>query len=172
MIRVFDWRSMHRAWQGRVLEVGEYFDVILGNNNSIIFNSKYYKTVLLLGVLLVFVIVGLNLILIPKYGINGAALATLIAIGMYSLAKLLFVVFKMKLFPFTKNTIISFLITLVLFFAFYFWEFPFHPIINIGLKSLLISVIYLALHFYFKVSSDINFVIRNVIGKFFKKIKS
>jgi O-antigen/teichoic acid export membrane protein len=149
--------------------LSKYFDVLLGNNNSIIFNSKYYKTVLLLGVLLVFVIVGLNLIFIPKYGINGAALATLFAIGMYSLAKLLFVVFKMKLFPFTKNTIVSFVITVVLFFAFYFWEFPFHPIINIGLKSILISILYLALHYYFKVSSDINFVIRNVFNKVFVK---
>jgi O-antigen/teichoic acid export membrane protein len=149
--------------------LSKYFDVLLGNNNSIIFNSKYYKTVLLLGVLLVFVIVGLNLIFIPKYGINGAALATLIAIGMYSLAKLLFVVFKMKLFPFTKNTIVSFVITVVLFFAFYFWEFPFHPIINIGLKSILISILYLVLHYYFKVSSDINFVIRNVFNKVFVK---
>jgi O-antigen/teichoic acid export membrane protein len=149
--------------------LSKYFDVILGNNNSIIFNSKYYKTVLLLGVLLVFVIVGLNLIFIPKYGINGAALATLIAIGMYSLAKLLFVVFKMKLFPFTIKTIISIAITLTLFLGFYFWEFPFHPIINIGLKSVLLSVLYLALHYYFKVSSDINFVIRNVFNKVFIK---
>ncbi|NHM02206.1 oligosaccharide flippase family protein [Flavobacterium difficile] len=148
--------------------LSKYFDVILGNNNSIIFNSKYYKAVLVLGVLLVFVIVGLNLIFIPRYGINGAALATLIAIGMYSLAKLLFVVFKMKLFPFTKNTIVSLVITLVLFLAFYFWEFPFHPIVNMGLKSALISVLYLSLHYYFKVSSDINFVIRNVLGKVFK----
>jgi O-antigen/teichoic acid export membrane protein len=148
--------------------LSKYFDVILGNNNSIIFNSKYYKAVLVLGVLLVFVIVGLNLIFIPKYGINGAALATLIAIGMYSLAKLLFVVFKMKLFPFTKNTIVSFIIALVLFLGFYFWEFPFYPIVNIGLKSALISVLYLSLHYYFKVSSDINFVIRNTVEKFLK----
>jgi O-antigen/teichoic acid export membrane protein len=148
--------------------LSKYFDVILGNNNSIIFNSKYYKAVLVLGVLLVFVIVGLNLIFIPKYGIDGAALATLIAIGMYSLAKLLFVVFKMKLFPFTKNTIVSFVITLMLFLGFYFWEFPFHPIVNIGLKSVLISVLYLSLHYYFKVSSDINFVIRNTVEKFLK----
>lgn len=148
--------------------LSKYFDVILGNNNSIIFNSKYYKAVLVLGVLLVFVIVGLNLIFIPKYGIDGAALATLIAIGMYSLAKLLFVVFKMKLFPFTKNTIVSFIIALVLFLGFYFWEFPFHPIVNIGLKSAIISLLYLSLHYYFKVSSDINFVIRNTVEKFLK----
>lgn len=148
--------------------LSKYFDVILGNNNSIIFNSKYYKAVLLLGVLLVFVIVGLNLIFIPKFGINGAAYATLIAIGLYSLAKLLFVVIKMKLYPFTKNTIISFVITLALFLGFYFWEFTFHPIINMGLKSGIISILYLSLHYYFKVSSDINFVIRNVLGKFLK----
>ena len=148
--------------------LSKYFDVILGNNNSIIFNSKYYKAVLVLGVLLVFVIVGLNLIFIPKFGIDGAALATLIAIGMYSLAKLLFVVFKMKLFPFTKNTIVSFIISLVLFLGFYFWEFTFHPIINIGFKSVLISVLYLSLHYYFKVSSDINYVIRNTVEKFLK----
>lgn len=148
--------------------LSKYFDVILGNNNSIIFNSKYYKAVLVLGVLLVFVIVGLNLIFIPKFGIDGAALATLIAIGMYSLAKLLFVVFKMKLFPFTKNTIVSFIIALVLFLGFYFWEFPFHPIVNIGLKSAIISVLYLSLHYYFKVSSDINYVIRNTLEKFLK----
>ena len=119
-------------------------------------------------VLLVFVIVGLNLIFIPKFGINGAAYATLIAIGLYSLAKLLFVVIKMKLYPFTKNTIISFVITLALFLGFYFWEFTFHPIINMGLKSGIISILYLSLHYYFKVSSDINFVIRNVLGKFLK----
>ena len=148
--------------------LSKYFDVILGNNNSIIFNSKYYRAVLLLGVLLVFVIVGLNLIFIPKFGINGAAYATLIAIGMYSLAKLLFVVFKMKLFPFTKNNTISFVITVALFFGFYYWEFSFHPIINIGLKSILVSILYVALHYYFKVSSDINFVIRNTIEKFLK----
>lgn len=146
----------------------KYFDLILGNNNAIIFNSKYYRAVLFLGLMLVVLIVLLNMYFIPNFGLDGAAFATLISIGLYSVAKLLFVVLKMKLFPFTKNNIISFVITVVLFFSFYFWEFPFHPIINIGLKSVLISVLYLALHYYFKISSDINFVIRNVLGKFLK----
>jgi O-antigen/teichoic acid export membrane protein len=146
----------------------KYFDLILGNNNAIIFNSKYYRAVLFLGLMLVVLIVLLNMYFIPNFGLNGAAFATLISIGMYSLAKLLFVVFKMKLFPFTKNTIVSFVISLALFFGFYFWEFPFHPILNIGLKSILISCLYLGIHYYFKVSSDINYVIRNVLGKIFK----
>lgn len=151
-----------------IIGLSKYLDLILGINNAIIFNSKYYRTVLLLGVLLVIVIVLLNMYFIPNFGLNGAAFATLIAIGLYSLAKLLFVVFKMKLFPFTKKTILSFLITLALFLGFYFWEFPFHPIVNMGLKSVIISVLYLFLHYYFKVSSDINFVIRNTVEKFLK----
>ena len=148
--------------------LSKYFDVVLGNNNSIIFNSKYYKMVLLLGVLLVFVVVGLNLIFIPKYGINGAALATLIAIGLYSLAKLLFVVLKMKLFPFTKNTIVALGLAIVSFGAFYYWDFSFHPFVNIVLKSILVTIFYLGLSYYLKISSDINFVMNSVFKKFLK----
>jgi O-antigen/teichoic acid export membrane protein len=149
--------------------LSKYFDVILGNNNSIIFNSKYYKMVLLLGVLLVFVVVGLNLIFIPKYGINGAALATLIAIGLYSIAKLLFVVLKMKLFPFTKNTIVALVLTIVSFGLFYYWDFSFHPFVNIILKSILVTIFYLGLSYYLKISSDINFVMNSVFKRILKK---
>jgi O-antigen/teichoic acid export membrane protein len=148
--------------------LSKYFDVILGNNNSIIFNSKYYKMVLFLGVLLVFVVVGLNFIFIPMYGINGAALATLIAIGMYSFAKLLFVVLKMKLFPFTKNTIIALGLAIVSFGVFYYWDFNFHPFVNIILKSILVTIFYLGLSYYLKISSDINFVMMSVFKRIFK----
>ena len=148
--------------------LSKYFDVVLGNNNSIIFNSKYYKMVLFLGVLLVFVVVGLNFVFIPMYGINGAALATLIAIGMYSLAKLLFVVLKMNLFPFTKNTVVALFLALVSFGVFYYWDFSFHPFVNIVLKSILVTIFYLGLSYYFKVSSDINFVMNSVFKRIFK----
>ncbi|MCA1967168.1 MAG: lipopolysaccharide biosynthesis protein [Flavobacterium sp.] len=149
--------------------LSKYFDVVLGNNNSIIFNSKYYKMVLFLGVLLVFVVVGLNFVFIPMYGINGAALATLITIGMYSLAKLLFVVLKMNLFPFTKNTVVALFLALVSFGVFYYWDFSFHPFVNIVLKSILVTIFYLGLSYYFKVSSDINFVMNSVFKRIFKK---
>ena len=145
--------------------LSKYFDVVLGNNNSIIFNSKYYKMVLFLGVLLVFVVVGLNLIFIPKYGINGAALATLIAIGIYSFAKLLFVVLKMKLYPFTKNTVKSLVLTMIAFMVFYYWDFNFDPFVNIILKSILVTMFYLGLSYYFKISSDINFVMNSIFKK-------
>lgn len=145
-----------------IIGLSKYFDLILGNNNAIIFNSKYYKAVLFLGLLLAFLAVTLNMIFIPMYGIDGAAIATLISITLYSIAKLLFVVIKMKLFPFTSNTLISFAILISLFCAFYFWEFSFHPVINIILKSTIVTIIYVFVNYKLKLSSDFNAVVNSI----------
>lgn len=139
--------------------LSKYFDLILGNNNAIIFNSKYYRAVLFLGLLLAFFAITLNIILIPIYLINGAAIATLISITLYSIAKLLFVVLKMKLYPFTIKNLYALLIGLLCFFGFYYWDFPFHPILNIVLKSILVSIVYVGIVYKAKLSEDINGVI-------------
>ena len=145
--------------------LSKYFDLILGNNNAIIFNSKYYRAVLVLGLLLVILVITLNMYFIPNFGLNGAAMATLISISLYSIAKLFFVVLKMKLYPFTSKTLVALAITVVSFGLFYYWEFTFHPVVNIVLKSVLVSLFYVGLSYYFKISSDINYV----INTFFKK---
>jgi len=148
-----------------MIGLSKYFDLILGNNNAIIFNTKYYRTVLFLGVILVVLTVVLNMIFIPIYGIIGSAFATLLSITLYSLAKLLFVVKRLDLYPFTNQTFYSMALTLVLFLAFYFWEFPFSPIICIVLKSLLMTIAYIYLNYKFVISIEINQVIDNVIKK-------
>jgi O-antigen/teichoic acid export membrane protein len=146
--------------------ISKYFDLVLGNNNAIIFNSKYYKAVLFLGLLLAFFAISLNALLIPVYFINGAAIATLISITLYTLLKLLFVVLKMKLFPFTIKNVYALLIGLLSFFTFYYWEFHFITIVNILLKSILVSLFYVVLVYKMKLSDDIN----QVIDTFFKKL--
>lgn len=145
--------------------ISKYFDLILGNNNAIIFNSKYYRMVLFLGVMLAILAVGLNALLIPRYGIDGTAIATLIAITLYSLAKLLFVVMRMKLFPFTKQTVYSLILSVVVFAMFYYWTFSFQPLVNIILKSALLTVFYGFANYQLKLSPDINQVIDKVFGK-------
>ncbi|WP_295337070.1 lipopolysaccharide biosynthesis protein [Flavobacterium sp.] len=151
-----------------VIGISKYFDLILGNNNAIIFNSKYYKAVLFLGLFLAVLAISLNDFFIPRYGINGAAIATLISITLYSLAKLLFVVLKMDLYPFTLKNIYALVVGLFCFFAFYYWDFPFHPILNIVLKSVLVSFVYVGLVYKANLSSEIN----TVIQKQFKRLLS
>ena len=113
-------------WIVFIIGLSKYFDLILGNNNAIIFNSKYYRMVLFLGLMLVFFTIVLNMIFIPLYGITGSAIATLLSISIYSVAKLMFVVKRMHLYPFTIQTVYSIIITAILFVLFYFWKFPFH----------------------------------------------
>ncbi|UQD56418.1 lipopolysaccharide biosynthesis protein [Flavobacterium sp. K5-23] len=148
-----------------MIGISKYFDLVLGNNNAIIFNSKYYRMVLFLGLFLVFLTVSLNMFFIPRFGITGAAVATLLSITLYSLAKLLFVVKRMHLYPFTKQTIYSLLITILLFLAFYFWEFPFYPIIAIGIKSAIVGLIYLYVNYKFVISVEINQVVDTLLKK-------
>ena len=150
-----------------IISLSKFFDLMLGNNNSIIFNSNYYRTVLGLGLGLVVVTISLNMYFIPNFGIEGAAFATLISIGLYSLAKFMFVVFKMNLFPFTKKTLVSLAIIVFTFALFYFWSFPLHPILNILLKSGLIALFYWFLNYQLKTSKDIN----EFIYSFFSKVK-
>lgn len=150
-----------------MIGLSKYFDLILGNNNAIIFNSKYYRMVLFLGLMLVFLTISLNMFFIPRYGIIGSAFATLLSITLYSIAKLLFVVKRMHLYPFTNQTLYSIGITFVIFLLFYFWKFPFHPIIAIGMKSVLVTILYVYVNYKFVISPEINQAL-NVV---FKKLK-
>jgi len=148
-----------------VVGIAKLADNIIGNNNAILFNSDYYRVVLVLGCLLAVITVMLNILLIPKYGINGAAIATFISIVVYNALKLTFVYYKFKMSPFTSNTAKTLVLILVLVGAFYFWDFSFHPILSIALKSALIGCSYVSVVYLLTLSEDIS----NIINKFLKK---
>jgi hypothetical protein len=92
--------------------------------------------------------------------------ATLIAIFLYSLSKLLFVVLRMKLYPFTPQTLQALGISIATFLVFYFWDFGLHPLANIVLKALLVTIFYGVASYYFRLSPEINGVIDRVLKVF------
>ena len=122
-----------------ILSVVKLSDALVGFNNAVLLNSPYYRTVLFLGVFLVIGTVLMNMWLIPLYGIDGAGLATLIAFSSYNLLKSVFVYRKYNLQPFYKETLQTTLFGIVAIGGFFFWDFPFHPLVNISLKSLLVG---------------------------------
>lgn len=146
-----------------IISLVKLYDALLGSNNAILFNSDYYRMVLLLGVVLVAIMVILNIIFIPWLGINGAGLATFIAVFLYNTVKLFFVYKKFKILPFSSKTlqIGSFITCCVV--LFYFWDFPFLPVINIGLKSILIGVTYAFVVYRFNFSNDISMLIKRYL---------
>lgn len=149
-----------------MISFAKYIDLIMGNNNSIIYNSKYYTKVLGIGIFIVLLAVYMNYIFIPIYGIIGAAIATVITLVAYNLMKLSFVTLKMKLFPFTIKSLYSFLITVFCMGIFYFWDFKYFALLNIILKSIIITTVYIGLHYYLRISNDIN----GLINKYLQKI--
>ncbi|WP_316931461.1 polysaccharide biosynthesis C-terminal domain-containing protein [Psychroserpens sp. Hel_I_66] len=143
-----------------LISLAKLYDNLLGNNNAILFNSDYYRMVLVFGVVLAVMAIILNMVLIPLYGINGSAIATFIAIIVYNTIKIIFVKRKFNMLPFTSETLKITILLIVLVGGFYFWEFPFNPYVNIILKSLAIGVVYGFLIFKMNVSEDISEAIK------------
>lgn len=148
-----------------LISFSKLMDNLLGNNNAILFNSNYYSVVLVLGFFLAVITVILNILLIPKYGINGAAFATFISVIVYNISKILFVQYKFKMIPFTTHTAKTFVLILVSIGVFYYWEFPFHAVVNIVLKSMIISIFYVFIIYRFRFSEDIAII----LDKFLKR---
>jgi O-antigen/teichoic acid export membrane protein len=136
--------------------LAKVYDSLLGNNNSILYNSDYYKSILFFGVLLALLAIGFNIWLIPAYGINGAAIASFSAFFIYNTLKLYYVQSKFKMHPFTNETTKVIFLLLILGIGFYFVNFNFHPIANIILKSALMCTSYLFVLYRFKISEDVH----------------
>ncbi|WP_318308298.1 lipopolysaccharide biosynthesis protein [Flagellimonas crocea] len=148
-----------------LIGLAKVVDSLLGNINSILYNSDYYRTVLVFGVCLAALTILLNYLLIPKLGLEGAALASFISILIFNLVKLVFVKMKFGILPFTSATF-KVLATLVLLTVLFdFLQFPFHPIINIGLKSALVVLMYVGILYRFNISEDVT----GILSKWLKK---
>ncbi|PNW28779.1 lipopolysaccharide biosynthesis protein [Formosa algae] len=148
-----------------LIGIAKLFDNLLGNNNAILFNSDYYRMVLIQGVFLAIISVLLNIYFIPHYGIDGAAYATFISVFIYNVVKISFVYRKFKILPFSENTFKVLLLIILTGLVFYFWDFSIHPIINIGLKSLIIGVVYGGICYYFNLSDDITKLLNKLLKR-------
>ncbi|MBR9914960.1 MAG: oligosaccharide flippase family protein [Algicola sp.] len=148
-----------------LISIAKLFDNLLGNNNAILFNSDYYRVVLIFGVILAVSAIVLNMVFIPIYGINGSALATFLAILFYNSIKIYFVKLKFQMYPFTKETLKVFVLLVSLVLLFYFWEYPFNPYINILLKSTSVALVYGFVVYRLNLSADIS----EVFNKYLKR---
>lgn len=146
-----------------IVSLAKLYDNSLGNNNAILFNSDYYKMVLFFGVLLAVLAIVLNFIFIPIYGIEGSAFATFLAVVVYNTIKIVFVKQKLNVQPFSISTLKIVLLLLVIILAMYFWEFPFHPVVNIALKSAIVLIVYFILVLKMNISEDISMQIKKYL---------
>jgi len=146
-----------------MISIAKLYTMSLGNNGAIISNSKYYKILLPYAVAMALSVYFLNDWLIAVLSMNGAALSTLLVIFVFNTVKIWYVKKKFNVQPYTGVTLLLVVLISVFYVSFTFWDFSFHPVLNIILKSILITVGYLLLVYKLKISLEINTVIKKFI---------
>lgn len=149
-------------WVVFIIGIGKLIDIGNGANGVILLNSKHYRVSFYTNIVLVIVTILANYLLIPVYGIEGAAIASAGAIFIYNGVKFLYVKWKMKLTPFTYKTLIVISLGVIALFISSWVNFK---IDNLWITGTLQSLIFLLLFavpiLYFKVSEDIHNLIFN-----------
>lgn len=146
-----------------IVSFSSLFNLLTGVNSSVIMLShKYFATSFLLFVLITVSVIA-NYALIPIYGISGAALALLIAIGTFNLLKYIYILIRFKMQPFSKQTLyilmcVSICIIIILFIPSFI-----HPIIKAIFGSGFSIVLFSLMNIKFKTIEEVN--------KIFKRFK-
>ena len=93
-----------------IIGIANLIDIGLGVSPHIIVNSKHYRFLSYSLIVFAVILIISNLLLIPKYGIVGAAIASLISKFIFNLIKYLFLYHKFGLQPFTSKTLLLYII--------------------------------------------------------------
>ena len=146
-----------------MISFAKLYTMSLGNNGAMISNSKYYKILLPYAIGMALSVYFLNDWLIDALSMNGAALSTLLVIVLFNTIKLVYVYRKFDIQPYTKKTLQLLLCIVSFYILFSFWNFSFHPMVNIALKSLLIGSMYSAVIFRLQISVVLNAMLVKII---------
>jgi len=145
--------------------ISKVIDAATGLNGIILGYSKYYYYTLFFIFFLAGLAIVNNMIFIPLFGINGAALATAITVFLYNALLIFFVQLKFKTQPFNQKTIIA-IIVILLFFIINSIIHPFNnEYIDAIIRSSIISILFILTILKLKISEDIN----NTFNSFSKK---
>jgi O-antigen/teichoic acid export membrane protein len=143
-----------------LLGVSKLIDMATGNNGEIILYSKFYRFALVSILLLAFMTIFSNRLLIPLYGINGAAIATALSIFIFTLVKFIFVWIKFGMQPYTAKTGVAMLIFISIYLTTRLLPHTESSVltsfISILVTSTIITVMFFFLVFRFRVSEDVN----------------
>jgi len=138
-----------------ILSISTLFNMATGANNGIIFNSGHYRYGVFMLIVLIFLAVLLNIILIPLYGIAGAAIATGIANFTFNFLKFLFIKIKFKMQPFNTTSLKITGLILICIFIGLVMPVTGRNIPDIIIRSITVTVIYLVSTHYLKLVKEL-----------------
>jgi O-antigen/teichoic acid export membrane protein len=136
-----------------------------GSNDSIITFSKYYKITTVFLILLISFIVILNFIFIPAYGMTGAAVASLLAILIYNLAKFIFIKIKFGFNPYNFQFLVVLVCSAIIYTVILVLPDIHNFIVEIIIDSIITTLLFYLSIKYLPIASDLNLFIKQVLQK-------
>jgi O-antigen/teichoic acid export membrane protein len=151
-----------------IIGIGKLFDMASGINGGIINISKHYRFGLYANLFLVAFIIVSNYLLIPVFGIIGAALASALSLFLYNLIKFVFVWYKFSMQPFKVNAIFVILAGVATLMLAQLVP-PYQNLyIDLILRSCSMAIFYLGIIFLLNISEEMN----RLVGQSYNRIKN
>lgn len=130
-------------WVVLLIGLGKLCDVLFSVNGEIIVFSRFYIFNITSTLLMCVMVVVLNLLMIPVWGIEGAALSSLLAMFFYNLIKYLYVKKRLGFDPFSWDVAKIILLGLLVYGVNYFLIPTFEPVmLDVFLRSGLLVLLY------------------------------
>ena len=146
-----------------ILFIGRIVDCATGMNDQVLSITNHYKFNFYLSLFLTVILFVMIRILVPRYGIYGAAWSTTVTIVIFNIAKYFFVWKKLDMQPFSNKTVLVVIAALPALAAGYFFPYLFNParhvyvhsFIDAIMRSTVIIIIYLLMLLWLKPSKDL-----------------
>ncbi len=156
-------------WVVIIIGFGKLMDMLFGPSSEIIVLSKYYRFNIILIVMLAAIVIISNNILIPRYGIEGAAWGSAFALITFNVIKFIFIYVKFGIQPFEWGTVkvlgialITLLVNSILFKSG-------HVFVDIAFRSIVVTLVFATLIVWSKASEDANGIFRRMISALKKR---
>lgn len=148
------------------LGIAKLIDVGAGLNSQILAMSDQFRKVLYFILTSATVNVVLNIVLIPKYGVEGSAMATIASLLVFNLLKFCFIYWKFKIQPFTWKSLVTIVLGISLLFLVQWIPKTGSPIINILMYGSIFTLSYFALGYKFHLAQDLNNFVNKQLARF------
>lgn len=145
------------------IAVANVLEMLSGVSATVISNSAKYKAMGYIMLFTLFNIIILNIILIPIWKLNGAALASLISVSVTVFLKFFFIKKNFKLQPYNFKHFKVLLIGGVTIFINFLIPQLENFYFDIFVRSLIITVIFGLLIYFSNVSQDINRIVKKIL---------
>lgn len=137
-----------------VIGLARMMELFYGLNNAVVVNSSKYRVDLVFACLLIVLTISSNYLLIPEYGMNGAAVASFVSISAINVARGAFLRKAFGFYLFTKKSML--LISLfAINFALFFWLNLEQVWLELAIENVLLGAFFL-LVLYFKLAPELN----------------